>query len=120
MAASSRLPTEWPLREPFDSNRQEKSSFIHDLQQGTTSNYCHFIASEIFYDNLIAYLQFFVGPEISPQYFYKVNIGKKPGEIIYKESKGHQFVYYDEPDKDGFIGRMDSLNIFSRELLPEK
>lgn len=98
---------------------QIEGSFIYGLKPGsvTTDKLCHFIGVNKTRNFIIAYLQFFVGPEFGPSFYYKVNIGKNPERIIYPQNIGHQFVYFDQKDKKGFIGRMDPLRSFSRGIL---
>jgi hypothetical protein len=99
--------------------RQVRGSFVWGLGHGvTTDKWCHLIAVDKNKDDIRAKLHFFVGPEARPSQYYEVLIGKNPQRIIYPESIGHQFVYFDHLDKEGYCGRVDPLGIARKELLP--
>jgi hypothetical protein len=100
--------------------RQIKGSFVSGLKSGviTTDKYCHLLGVNKEENKIIAMLQLFVGPKGVPPHYYEVSIGRNPERIIYPQSIGHQFVYFDEVDQDGFWGRIDPLHTISRNLLP--
>ena len=83
----------------------------------TTDKLSHFISVNKTRNFIIEYLQLFVGPDYGPSFYYKVNLGKNPERIIYPENIGHQFVYFDQKDEKGFIGRMDPLRSYSRIII---
>ena len=101
--------------------RQIKGSFVSGIESGvtTTDKYCHLLGINKEENKIIAMLQFFVGPKGVPPHYYEVFIGSNPERIIYPQSIGHQFVYFDEEDKGGYLGSIDPLHIVSRKLLPQ-
>lgn len=96
--------------------RQVNGSFIAGLNPGftTTDRYCHIIAVDKNEKIIRAMLHFFIGPKGAPPHYYEVLIGRNPERIIFPQRIGHQYVYFDELDKDGYCGRMDPL-IISRK-----
>lgn len=99
--------------------KQVRGSFVMGLIPGvtTTDKYGHFLVVEKNERYIRAKLHFFVGPKGAPPQYYEVLIGKNPERIIYPQSIGHQFVYFDEIDEDGYCGRVDELRTISRQLL---
>lgn len=99
--------------------RQVKGSFIICLNPGftTTDRYCHIIAVDKDEKNILARINFFIGPKGVPPHYYEVFIGRNPEKIIFPQGIGHQFVYYDELDKDGYCGRMDPLLSVRKSLM---
>ena len=98
--------------------RQVQGFFVEDLKHSmTTSNYCHLLGVDKNPHKISTKVQFFVGPK-GTYHYYEVLIGRNPETIYYPQSIGHQFVYFDKPDQDGFVGRMDPLRTIRRELLP--
>ncbi|MFH1962168.1 MAG: hypothetical protein ABIJ30_04725 [bacterium] len=100
--------------------QQVKGSFVHSLNSRfiTTDKYCHLLAINKNYIDIRAMLHFFVGPKIGPHRYYEVFIGKNPERIIYPQNIGHQFVYFDKPDKEGYSGRIDQL--LTTKIMPCK
>jgi len=99
--------------------RQIKGTFLSDVVPGyaATDKYGHAIAVDKSRMVIFANIVFFFGPKGFPPFFYKTYIGKNPEKIIYPEHKGHQIVYFHEPDSNGFIGRMDPLKSIPQWLL---
>ena len=98
--------------------RQREGSFIEGLDPGiSTDKYGHLLALDKNEKDIRAKIHFFVGPGIKPHRYYEIFIGKNPERIIYNQGIGHQFVYFDEPDEDGYDGRMDPLRIIRKSLL---
>ena len=92
--------------------RQVNGSFVWELNSGliTTDKYCHLLAIDKNENDIRAMLHFFIGPKkVNPRWYYKVFIGKNPERIIYPQKIGHQFVYFDNPDEEGYSGRVDQL-----------
>jgi len=99
--------------------KEIRGTFIEDLIfGGTTPTYNHFFSVEKDYHNIVAKLQFFVGPTISPQLYYEVFIGRNPEIIDYPQRIGHQFEYFDEPDAEGYEGRIVPMRPINKKLLP--
>lgn len=99
--------------------RQFRGPFVEDLKNGqTTKSYCHLLSLEKNQHKIYSRLQFFVGPKGIPPY-YGVLIGNVPGIIDYPLMAGHQFVYFDKPDQEGYIGRMDPMRTISHIVLPK-
>jgi len=89
--------------------QQKRGSFVYGLNKGmTTDKFCHLIGVEIKPELIPARLQFFVGPRGKFPY-YEVSIGGNPGKIITHQRVGHQFVYFDGKDRNGFVGSMDPM-----------
>ena len=98
--------------------QQLRGSFVEQLRNGmTTENYCHLLGIEKNQNEIRCRLQFFVGPT-GVFYYYEVFVGRNPEKIIYPERIGHQFVYFNEPDQEGYIGRMDSMHSIMHIVLP--
>lgn len=100
--------------------RQVEGSFVVGLKPGftTTDSYCHIIAVDKNAKTIRAMLNFFIGPKGVPPQYYEVFIGENPERIIFPQGVGHQFVYYDEVDKNGYCGRMDPLVNIRKSLMP--
>ena len=90
--------------------KQIEGSFIVGLEPNiSTDKYGHLLAVDKNENDIRAKIQFFVGPGIKPHRYYEIFIGKNPERIIYNQGIGHQFVYFDETDENGYDGRMDPL-----------
>ena len=96
-----------------DSDRfvkQISGSFVGALSHGTTTDrWGHILAVEKTEKDIRVMLHFFVGPRIACNSYYEVYVGRNPERIIYPQSFGHQFVYFDHPDAQGYSGRVDPL-----------
>ena len=98
--------------------KEVPGSFVYGLGYGvTTDRWGHLLAVDKTEKSIRAMLHFFVGPGIAPSRYYEVYIGNNPQRIIYPQAIGHQFVYFDEPDRQGYCGRVDPLFTISRGLL---
>ena len=98
--------------------RQVEGSFIIELEPNiATDKYGHLLAIDKNEHDIRAKVYFFVGPGITPHRYYEVFIGKNPEMIIYHQGVGHQFVYFDKPEEDGYDGRMDPLQTIRKSLL---
>ena len=49
---------------------------------------------------------------------YEVFIGKNPERIYYPQKIGHQYVYFDKLDNDGYWGIMEPIHVVRKSLLP--
>jgi hypothetical protein len=99
--------------------RQIPGSFVTGLgNHVTTDHWGHLLAVDKTEKDIIAMMHFFVGPRSSPDSYYRVYLGKNAERIIYPQSVGHQFVYFDHPDNQGYTGRVDPLLTVSRKLIP--
>jgi hypothetical protein len=99
--------------------RQVKGSFIPQLQSPllTISKYAHFIVVEKTNFSIVVKMHLFVGPKGTAPTYFKVTIGKNPERIYYPQSVGHQIVYFDQKDVDGYIGIMQPMHKIRRSLL---
>ncbi len=99
--------------------KQVQGSFIYDLQSPhiTIDKYAHFIVAEKLSSHIVAKMIFFVGPIGNPSSYFQVMIGRNPGRIYYPQSVGHQVVYFDQEDANGYIGIMQKIRKFPRNLL---
>jgi hypothetical protein len=99
--------------------KQGPGSFIYGLGHAVTTadRWGHLVAVDKSKRNIRAMLHFFVGPRIAPARYYEVYIERNPERIIYPQGIGHQFVYFDKPDGDGYGGRADPLLTASRKLM---
>lgn len=99
--------------------KEVPGSFISGLGHGvTTDKWGHLLAVDKDVKTIRAMLHFFVGPGMPPYRYYEVFIGNNPERIIYPQGVGHQFVYFDKPDEQGYCGRVDPMCHISRKLLP--
>jgi len=91
--------------------REIKGSFIKNLKHGKSPhNYCHFLTIDKDENKIISRVQFFAGPK-GPPHYYEVFIGKNPEIIIYPQRIGHQFLYFENGDDEGYSGQMDELMV---------
>jgi hypothetical protein len=98
--------------------RQIEGSFIVGLEPYiTTDRFGHLLALDKDEHGICAKIHLFIGPGIAPHRYYEIFIGRNPEMIIYHQGVGHQFVYFDEPEEDGYDGRMDPLRTISKSLL---
>ena len=99
--------------------RQIKGSFVWGLKPGvTTDKFGHLIAVDKNENEIISKMHFFVGPKGAPPQYYQVYIGRNTKKIIYPENMGHQFVYFDEVDQEGYNGRMDPMHSIPLNIIP--
>jgi hypothetical protein len=97
--------------------QQLKGSFVGQLQNGmTTEKYCHLLGIEKNQNEIRCFLQFFVGPT-GVHHYYEVVLGSNPEKIIHPDRIGHQFVYFNEPDQEGYSGRMDPMHSIKHIML---
>ncbi|MHB8880380.1 MAG: hypothetical protein ACYC69_02600 [Thermodesulfovibrionales bacterium] len=94
-------------------------SFIYDLKDPHIfiNKYVHVIATEKNYMNIVSKMLFFDGPERKPPSYFLVKIGRNPERIICPQRVGHQIVYFEQKDKDGFIGIMQEMKSISQSFL---
>jgi len=52
-------------------------------------------------------MQFFAGPKVQPL-VWSVLIGKNPSRLVYRQSEGYAFVYFDQ-EQDGYHGERIQL-----------
>lgn len=99
--------------------RQIEGSFVYGLVPGktTTNRYAHLMSVDKGENSIWSNMSFFVGPKGLPSYYYRVCIGKDPSKIIYNQPVGHQFVYFETEDAEGYVGRVDPMRSISRSLL---
>src|SRR5208337_4757536 len=85
--------------------REIKGNFIKNLQHGKSPhNNCNFFLFDKDEIKIIFRVQFFAGPK-GPSHYYKVVIGKNPERIIYPQRIGHQFLYFENKDDEGYSGQ---------------
>lgn len=90
---------------------QVRGQIVDDFRGNMVpERYCHILALQKDYQRIIAKIQFFAGPRGVPEHYYQVFLGKNPERIWCPESRGHQLVYHNEPDPEGYWGRMDPLH----------
>jgi hypothetical protein len=81
--------------------RQRSDQFVKNFRGRRPTKWMHILAVERTYDVILAYAQFFAGPNILPPP-YVIRIGRDPTRIMYrKESRAHQFVILDPAAKTG-------------------
>jgi len=96
-----------PLREPF----------VRELQQGARmKRWGHLLSAEASEQGIEARMQFFAGPPVQP-IVWRVLIGKNPSKIIYKQSVGRAFFYFDDLGGE-FHGERIDLTALERILIP--
>src|SRR6185437_654385 len=88
-----------------------------ELQQGGTMKvWGHLLSAEASEHGIEARMQFFAGPRVQP-IVWRVLIGKNPSKIIYKQSVGRGFFYFDGR-QDGFDGQRVELTPLERIVAP--
>ncbi|MBI5073677.1 MAG: hypothetical protein HZB62_00660 [Nitrospirae bacterium] len=94
-------------------------TFLYDLKDPHIfiDKYAHFIATEKNDRYIVSKMVFFIGPEAKPPSYFQVMIGRNPERIHYPQNVGHQIVYFEQKDNDGYIGIMQPMNSVSQLLL---
>lgn len=96
-----------PLREPF----------VRELQQGARMRrWGHLLSAEASEQGFEARMQFFAGPKVEP-IVWRVLIGRNPSRIIYKQSVGRAFLYFDDLSVE-FHGELIELTALERIVVP--
>jgi hypothetical protein len=88
------------LQEPFVEQLKDPRAVVN--------RWSHLLSAQYDYETVEARMQFFAGPQLRPL-VWRVNIGPSPSRIVGTYAKGFHFVYYDEPDRSGYIGEMTQL-----------
>jgi hypothetical protein len=84
--------------------------FVNELKnpRALMKQWSHLLSAQYDYDTVEARMQFFVGPVVRP-FVWKVMFGKSPSRLIGTYGKGFVYRYYDNPDKEGYVGVMSRL-----------
>jgi len=94
--------------ERFVQSLQEP--FVEQLKdpRAVANRWSHLLSAQHDYETVEARMQFFAGPQLRPL-VWRVNIGPSPSRIVGTYAKGFHFMYYDEPDRSGYLGEMTQL-----------
>lgn len=88
------------------------------LRIGGLSNWTHFLAGEITYDEFAVRVQLFVGPDTVPP-TWRVRLARNPSPIHqYTEAFRHKFMLFAQPAADGFQGEMLPLSAATAVIKP--
>jgi hypothetical protein len=83
---------------PGEADRQRVSvineNFVLNLRNATLRRWSHLLSAQADENGIEARMQFFAGPPVQPL-IWRVLIGENPSRIIYRESAGYAYVYYD-------------------------
>lgn len=91
-------------REPFEYN----------LRAGARlSAWGHLISAQSDYNNFVARVQLFVGPQTRPN-VYTIPLGKNPSRVHYSEAYGDFFAYYPPEDRNEYDGEVAELLVVTR------
>jgi hypothetical protein len=87
--------------------RQRPDQFVENFRRGwRPTHWMHILGVKRSSEGIIAYAQFFAGPNILPP-GYEIRIGKEPARIIRSpDLRTHQFVILDPTASPGVIGKM--------------
>lgn len=78
--------------------------------------YAHVVKVAVGYDEIVARVQLFVGPDVQPP-SWVVRLAKNPA-YVYTGSFGHAFVLNGDTEGDGHQGEITKLTSIPRSLLP--
>jgi hypothetical protein len=82
---------------------------IIEIKEGyTPSTFAHVIHARANEQFVWSRLQFFIGPETIPL-VYRVILGNNKPVLAYDITEGHSFCYYEDGNREGFVGVMDQL-----------
>jgi hypothetical protein len=81
------------------------------------ANYVHFIAARVNEKRIWSHLQFFLRGDYEAP-VHTINLGVNPSSVIYDETYGHSFEYYESREQDGYDGVMKEATAVRKSLLP--
>lgn len=88
--------------------RPTDGPFVLELQRGgQPRRWFHLLACETDGRRIVARMQFFVGPKVLPIVWH-IDIGRDPAKVIYPDSKGFSYIYYDRP-QNGYDGERSGM-----------
>jgi hypothetical protein len=99
--------------------RTVPEQFVFEFQRGgRMKTWAHFLTAECGPQGVEARMQFFAGPKVQPL-VWSALIGKNPSRLVYRQSEGYAFVYFDE-ERGGYHGERIRLTANERILLPRR
>ena len=91
--------------------------FLREFQQGgRMARWGHILSAEWSERGIEARMQFFAGPRVQP-IVWRVLIGKNPLRIIYHQSTGYAFLYFEDMNNE-FQGERIELTALERIIIP--
>lgn len=74
-------------------------NFVRNLQHATLRRWGHLLSAQADENGVEARMQFFAGPPVQPL-IWRVAVGSNPSRIIYRESVGYAYFYFDRPARE--------------------
>jgi hypothetical protein len=82
-------------------------NFVLNLRNATLRRWAHLLSAQVDDNGVEARMQFFAGPPVQP-IIWRVMIGKNPSRLVYRESMGYAYLYFDRPEGE-YVGERNML-----------